>query len=62
MRAVYHMKHGDKKDQYVGNNYFRPTGIYDETIELEKNVEYLILKDELDYEFNMIFEYDKEMA
>ena len=61
IRAVFHLKYGPMADEFVGNRYFRPSGVFNESITLQKNISYLILKDELDYEFRMITDYEQEI-
>jgi hypothetical protein len=48
-------------DEFIGNKYFRPSGLFNESVTLQKNITHLILKDELDYEFRMIAAYEKEI-
>ena len=43
------MQFGPKAKDFVGTKYLRLSGVYNESIVLEENIDYFILKNELDY-------------
>jgi hypothetical protein len=56
------LKYGPKSEEFLGTKYFRPSGLFNETVTIEEGITNMILKDELDYEFKMVSRYEKEIA
>ena len=43
------MQFGEEGDKFVGTKYLRISGVYNESLVLQENINYLVLNNELDY-------------